>query len=161
MCACSLVFVACVCVCVCVCVCACVRACVCVCVCLFVYLCECLRVCAALALGIVEVVKVPVVRLLSPLVVAALMMAPPDVRLDTESTKGWSVTIIESVLCAIAIIFAWYLQVCALAESPHISPPSDAFSSLDTPSPPTPSPPFSRLPTPSHTFSLPLRATSR
>ena len=65
----------------------------------------------AFALGIVEVIKVPMVRMLSPLVVTALHAAPPDMRLDKEACSGWSVTIIESSLVFVAVIFAWYLQM--------------------------------------------------
>ena len=75
----------------------------------------------AFALGIVEVVKLPVVRILSPLVVTVLMAAPADVRLAPEATKGWSVTIIESTLTLIAVIFAW---VCARTRAHRSHHPS-------------------------------------
>ena len=65
----------------------------------------------ALALGIVEVVKVPCVRFLSPLVVTALHAAPADIKLDADGMINWSVTIIESTLTIVAVIFAWYLQM--------------------------------------------------
>jgi len=65
----------------------------------------------AFALGIVEIVKLPIVRTTAPLVVTALQMAPPDMRLDAEATKAWSVTIIESALTFFAVVVAWYLQM--------------------------------------------------
>ena len=65
----------------------------------------------AFALGIVETVKVPIVRLMSPVVVAILAAAPPDMKLDAEATVGWAITIVESALTLFAVIFAWYLQM--------------------------------------------------
>ena len=65
----------------------------------------------ALALGIVEVVKFPVVRIVSPMVLTALQFAPPDMRLDDAAAKNWSITIVDSALVLITVIFAWYLQV--------------------------------------------------
>ena len=65
----------------------------------------------AFALGIVEVIKFPVVRLLSPLLVTALAAAPADMRLNPEGSKAWAISIVESLLTLIAVIFAWYLQM--------------------------------------------------
>jgi hypothetical protein len=57
----------------------------------------------AFALGIVDVVKEPVVRLACPLVIAALAQAPPSMRLEPTGIKDWSKTIVESVLTLIAV----------------------------------------------------------
>ena len=91
----------------------------------------------AFALGIVEVVKLPVVRILSPLVVTVLMAAPADVRLAPEATKGWSVTIIESTLTLVAVIFAW---VCTRARKPATRARKPATTSMRAPRRPTVSP---------------------
>jgi len=55
----------------------------------------------ALALGLVEMAKVPVTRL----------VAEPLSMLLGDNLKHWAKTIIESSLSIIAIIFAWYLQM--------------------------------------------------
>jgi len=60
----------------------------------------------AFALGIVEIAKFPVVRLLSPLILAVLAK-----DLTPQAAKDWSVTIVESALTLIAVAFAWYLQM--------------------------------------------------
>jgi len=60
----------------------------------------------AFALGIVEIAKFPVTRLLSPLILGVLAK-----DLEAKAAKDWSVTIVESGLTLIAVIFAWYLQM--------------------------------------------------
>ena len=59
--------------------------------------------------------QVPCVRVLSPLVVTALSSAPPSMKLEPDATLKWAVTIIESVLTTLAVIFAWYLQMIVSA----------------------------------------------
>ena len=56
----------------------------------------------AFALGIVEMIKFPCVRLVSPLVIAAL-----GEPLGAEGAKAWSVTVVESVITLIAVALAW------------------------------------------------------
>jgi len=65
----------------------------------------------AFALGIVEVVKFPVVRFFSPLLIPILMNAPESIRLPAAGAQRWGVTIVESSLTLIAVAFAWYLQM--------------------------------------------------
>ena len=65
--------------------------------------------------GIVEVVKYPITRICCPLVVGALSAAPADLRLGADATKGWAVTIVESGLVLLTVIFAWYLQMIVSA----------------------------------------------
>ena len=65
----------------------------------------------AFALGIVEIIKFPAVRLLSPLLLTAMLAAPPSVRLKEGGAKAWSISIVESTLTVLAVIFAWYLQM--------------------------------------------------
>jgi len=60
----------------------------------------------AFALGIVEMVKYPVVRLLSPLIITVM-----SGELEAGAAVAWSVTIVESALTLVAVIFAWYLQM--------------------------------------------------
>lgn len=60
----------------------------------------------AFALGIVEIVKYPAVRWLSPLLIAVL-----GKEMSADGAKKWAVTIVESSLTLIAVIFAWYLQM--------------------------------------------------
>jgi len=60
----------------------------------------------AFAIGIVEMVKYPAVRYLSPLILAILSKEMP-----ADGAKAWSVTIVESSLTLLAVIFAWYLQM--------------------------------------------------
>ena len=60
----------------------------------------------AFALGIVEMVKFPVVRFTSPLLMTVL-----GKELGPEGSKVWAVTFVESSLTLVAVIFAWYLQM--------------------------------------------------
>jgi len=60
----------------------------------------------AFAIGIVEIIKYPAVRTLSPLLLAVLSK-----ELPSTGSKAWSVTIVESALTLIAVAFAWYLQM--------------------------------------------------
>ena len=60
----------------------------------------------AFALGIVEIVKYPAVRWLSPLLIAVL-----GKEMSADGAKKWAVTIVESGLTIFAVIFAWYLQM--------------------------------------------------
>jgi hypothetical protein len=55
----------------------------------------------ALALGIVEVIKLPVVRLTGPLV--SSLIGPKLIH--------WTDTIIDTTISFIAVVFAWYLQM--------------------------------------------------
>lgn len=55
----------------------------------------------AFALGIVEMAKFPVIRILSPMLAPAL----------GEEMMHWTQTIIETSLTFIAVIFAWWLQM--------------------------------------------------
>lgn len=55
----------------------------------------------AFALGIVEMVKFPLIRILAPMLTAAL----------GEKLAHWSQTLIETALTLFAVIFAWYLQM--------------------------------------------------
>ena len=50
-------------------------------------------------------------RLLSPLLLTAMLAAPPSVRLKEGGAKAWSISIVESTLTVLAVIFAWYLQM--------------------------------------------------
>jgi len=65
----------------------------------------------AFALGIVETVKYPLLRVLSTPTLMMLNAAPPSMRLSADAAKTWTSTIIESSLVFIAVIFAWYLQM--------------------------------------------------
>ena len=62
----------------------------------------------AFALGIVEVIKFPVVRFGSPLLIQILMNAPESVRLPAEGAKRWGITIVESGLTLVAVVFVVY-----------------------------------------------------
>ena len=64
----------------------------------------------AFALGIVEMTKNTMVRVCSPALIGVLYD-----ELGAEGAKAWSVTIIETVLTAIAVAFAWYLQMIIAA----------------------------------------------
>ena len=55
----------------------------------------------AFALGIVEMIKFPLIRYLAPLLAAAL----------GENIKHWTQTIIETGVTFIAVFFAWWLQM--------------------------------------------------
>ena len=57
------------------------------------------------------------VRLLSPLLLTAMLAAPPSVRLKEGGAKAWSISIVESALTVLAVIFAWYLQMIIAAVS--------------------------------------------
>jgi len=59
----------------------------------------------AMALGVVDMIKFPVTRLLSPPLVVAL----------GEENKHWVPTILESGLSLFAIMLAWYLQMIVSA----------------------------------------------
>jgi len=65
----------------------------------------------AFALGIVEVVKYPVVRYGAPLLVQIFLAAPDSIKLKEEGAKNWAITIVESALTLVAVAFAWYLQM--------------------------------------------------
>jgi hypothetical protein len=69
----------------------------------------------AFALGIVEMVKFPTVRTLSPLVMSALAAAPADLKLGEEGAQQWAISIVESTLTLFAVFFAWYLQMIVSA----------------------------------------------
>ena len=57
----------------------------------------------AFALGIVEMVKFPMIRLLSPMLASAL----------GENVAHWTQTIIETTLTFIAVVFAWCVLLIA------------------------------------------------
>lgn len=65
----------------------------------------------AFALGIVEVVKFPFIRFVSPLVIQVLMSAPESIRLPAAASQRWGITLVESGLVLVTVIFAWYLQM--------------------------------------------------
>jgi len=54
----------------------------------------------AFALGIVEMAKFPIIRILSPTVAATL----------GKDLAHWTQTLVESTLTFVAVIFAWFLQ---------------------------------------------------
>ena len=101
----------------------------------------------AFALGIVEVIKFPVVRMGAPLLVKVFLAAPDSIKLKEEGAKNWAVTIVESTLTLVAVAFAWYTP--ARGSPPLSSPPLPSPARLLPlslalpfhPSPPLPCPP--------------------